>query len=170
MGGDAILHHPGNSTCVDYINKACWTWYDIRTWSATNEVYKVGACNYRCWCLSNKFCVMRQFSPFRVDSLIFISALQQEEDIFDYSGALLQPDNATFHLVWFTGREQRYHNRIYIRFEYPAPDLLCAHVACDRSRYLETWNFLTVVYWNGTYYRQILGHVMLSFSLCCVSF
>ena len=79
---------------------------------------------------------MRQFSPFRVDSLIFISALQQEEDIFDYSGALLQPDNATFHLVWFTGREQRYHNRIYIRFEYPAPDLLRPHVAWDRSRLL----------------------------------
>jgi len=60
-----------------------------------------------------------------------ISALRQAEDIFDYSGALLPPDNATFRLLWFTGREQRYHNRIYIRFEYPAPDPLCAHVAWD---------------------------------------
>jgi len=100
MGGDAILHHPGNSTHVDYTNKACWTWYDIRTWSATNDVYKVRACNYRRRCLSNRFCVMRQFWPFRVDSLISITALRQAEDIFDYSGALLPPDNATFHLVW----------------------------------------------------------------------
>jgi len=28
-----------------------------------------------------------------------ISALQQAEDIFDYSGALLPPDNAAFRLV-----------------------------------------------------------------------
>jgi len=30
-----------------------------------------------------------------------ISALRQAEDIFDNSGALLPPDNATFRLVWF---------------------------------------------------------------------
>jgi len=46
-----------------------------------------------------------------------ISALEQAEDIFDYSGALLPPDNAPFLLVWFIGREQQYHSRIYIRFE-----------------------------------------------------
>jgi len=65
-----------------------------------------------------------------------ISALQQAEDIFDYSVALLPPDNATFRLVWFTGRERWYHNQVYIRFEYPAPDPLRAHVAWDRSRLL----------------------------------
>jgi len=65
-----------------------------------------------------------------------ISALRQAEDIFDNSEALLPPDNAAFRLVWFTGREQRYHSRIYIRFEYPTPDPLCAHVAWDRLRLL----------------------------------
>jgi len=65
-----------------------------------------------------------------------ISALRQAEDIFDYTGALLPPDNATFRLIWFTGREQRYHNRICIRFEYPAPDPLRAHLAWDRLRLL----------------------------------
>ena len=65
-----------------------------------------------------------------------ISALRQAEDIFDYSGALRPPDNAAFCLVWFTGREQRYHNRIYIRFEYLVPDLLRTHVVWDRSRLL----------------------------------
>jgi len=62
-----------------------------------------------------------------------ISTLKQAEDIFDYSGALLLPDNAPFHLVWFIRREQQYHTRIYIRFEYPVPDQLHAHVAWDRS-------------------------------------
>jgi len=68
----------------------------------------------------------RRFDP--------ISALRQAEDIFDYSGAWLPPDNATFRLVWFTGKEQRYHNRIYIRFEYPVLDPLRAHVAWDWLR------------------------------------
>jgi len=65
-----------------------------------------------------------------------ISALRQTEDIFDYSGALLPLDNASFRLVWFIGREQQYHNRVYIRFEYSVPDQLYAHVAWDRSRLL----------------------------------
>jgi len=65
-----------------------------------------------------------------------LSALRQAEDIFDYTGTLLPPDNATFRLIWFTGREQRYHNRICIRFEYPAPDPLRAHLAWDRLRLL----------------------------------
>jgi len=69
MGGDAILHHPGNSTRVDYINEACWAWHSIRTWSAANVFFKVGACNHCRQCLPKKFCVMRQFWPFRVDGL-----------------------------------------------------------------------------------------------------
>ena len=36
-----------------------------------------------------------------------IFAMRQAEDSFDYSGALLPPDNAVFRFVWFTGREQR---------------------------------------------------------------
>jgi len=63
-----------------------------------------------------------------------ISTLREAEDIFDYSGAILPPDNAAFRLVWFLGRELQYHNRVYIRYEYPAPDPLHAHVAWDRSR------------------------------------
>jgi len=65
-----------------------------------------------------------------------ISALRQAEDIFDYSGALLPPDNASFRLAWFLGRRHQYHNRTYIRFEYSVPDQLYAHVAWDRSRLL----------------------------------
>ena len=64
-----------------------------------------------------------------------ISALQQAEDI-DYCGALLPPDNAAFRLIWFTGRERRYHNQVYIWFEYPAPYPLRAHVTWDRSQLL----------------------------------
>jgi len=87
-----------------------------------------------------------------------ISALRQTDDIFNCSGALLPPDNAAFRLVWFTGREHRYHNRIYIRFEYPIPDPLRADVAWDRSRLL------------GDLERQILGHVIFPLSLCVFSF
>jgi len=34
-----------------------------------------------------------------------VSALPQAEDIFNDSGALLPPDNATFRLIWFLGRD-----------------------------------------------------------------
>jgi len=39
--------------------------------------------------------------------------------------------------VWFTGRDQWYYNQFYIRFEFPAPDLLRGQVAWDRSLLLE---------------------------------
>jgi len=65
-----------------------------------------------------------------------ISALRQAEDIFDYSGALLPPNNAVFRMVWFLGRDLHYHHRVYIRYEYPIPDPLRVHVAWDRSRLL----------------------------------
>ena len=61
-----------------------------------------------------------------------ISALRQAEDIFDYSGALLTPNNAVFWLVWFLGRNLHYHHRVYI----PIPDSLRVHVVWDRSRLL----------------------------------
>ena len=65
-----------------------------------------------------------------------VSALRQAEDIFDYSGALPPPNNAVFRLVWFLGRDQHYHHRIYIWYEYPITDSLRVHVAWDRSRLL----------------------------------
>jgi len=70
-----------------------------------------------------------------------ISALRQAENIFDYSGALLPPNNAVFRLVWFLGRDLQYHNRVYIRHEYPVPDSVHAHVAWDRSRLLGDLEF-----------------------------
>ena len=65
-----------------------------------------------------------------------VSAPRQAEDIFDYSGALLPPDNAVFLLVWFLGRNLHYHYRIYIRYEHPIPDSLRVLVTWDRSRLL----------------------------------
>jgi len=44
-----------------------------------------------------------------------VSALPQAEDIFNDSGALLPPDNATFRLIWFLGRDQWYYHEFYIR-------------------------------------------------------
>ena len=65
-----------------------------------------------------------------------ISALRQAEGIFDYSGALLPPNNAVFRLVWFFGRNLHYHHRVYIQYEYPIPNFLCVHATWDRSRLL----------------------------------
>jgi len=39
--------------------------------------------------------------------------------------------------VWFTGRDRWYYNQFYIRFEFPAPDLLRGQVAWGQSLLLE---------------------------------
>jgi len=62
-----------------------------------------------------------------------VSALHQAEDIFNYCGALLPPDNSAFRLVWFMGEDQWYYNQVYIRFEHPAPDSLRDYTIWDRS-------------------------------------
>jgi len=97
-----------------------------------------------------------------------ISALRQAEDIFNYSGALRPPENATFRLVRFTGREQQYHNRIYIRFEYPAPDPPMSP-GIDRDC-LETWNSLTVVLLRRNLLSSNFGTCDFTFFFVCVSF
>jgi len=145
MGGDAILHHPGNSTRFDYINKACWAWYDIRTWSATNDVFKVGAYNYRRRCLSKKFCIMRQFWPFRIDGLILFLPCDKQrtsstivERYFHLTiqhsvsyGLLEDSSGITIESTFVSSV------RLQIRFALMSPGI-------DRD-YLETWNSLTVV-------------------------
>jgi len=36
MGGDAIFHHPGNPTCIDYINRAFRAEFDTWSWPSAN--------------------------------------------------------------------------------------------------------------------------------------
>ena len=53
-----------------------------------------------------------------------ISALRPTKDIFDYSGAILPPDNVVFRLVWFLGRDLQYRNRVCIRSSIRYPSLV----------------------------------------------
>ena len=135
MGGDAILHHPGNSTRVDYISRAFRAGHHSK--SHIDELYFNCGIMYLPSVLDVEEILQKEtilaLQGRRLDP---ISALQQAQDIFDYRGALLPLDNAAFRLVWFTGMERWYHNQVYIWFEYPSPDPLCAHVAWDRSRLL----------------------------------
>jgi len=170
MGGDAILHHPGNSTRVEYINKACWAWYDIRTWSATNDVFKVGACNYCRRCLSKKFCVMRQFWPFRVDSLIlFLPCNKQRtsstivERYFHLTmrhsvsyGLQEESSGITIESTFVSSIQHR------IRFAPMSPGI-------DRD-YLETWNSLTVVLLKRNLLSSNFGTCDFTFFFVCISF
>ena len=127
MGGDAILHHLGNSTRIDYISRA------LRAGRLTK--FYINELQFNCK-------IMYRSSASNVDEVLQhetilalsrngqgqqlnpFSALRQADSIIDHSGALPPPNNATFPLVWFTGRDRWYYNQFYIRFEFPAPDLL----------------------------------------------
>ena len=170
MGGDAILHHPGNSTRFDYINKACWAWYDIRTWSATNDVFKVGAYNYRRRCLSKKFCIMRQFWPFRIDGLILFLPCDKQRT----SSTIVE---RYFHLTMRHSSRMVYWKRAAVSqsnlHSFRVSGSGSASRPCRLGSITPTWRPGTLwrsFYWNGTYYRQILGHVILPFSLCVFPF
>ena len=170
MGGDAIFHHQGNSTHVDYINKACWAWYDIRTWSATNDVFKVGACNYRRRCLSKKFSIMKQFWPFRVDRLILFLHCDKQR----ISSTIVE---RYFHLtMWHSVSYDLLEEsngitiestfvlsiRLRIRFVLMSP-----RIDCD---YLETWNSLSVVLLKRNLLSSNFGTCDFTFFFVCVSF
>jgi len=140
MGVDAILHPVGNSTRVDYISRAfrasrhSTSYLDelhfdcgIMYRSSTSNVGEV--LQHETILLLSRNGQGQQLDPF--------SALCQAESIIDHSGALPPPNNATFRLVWFTGRDRWYYNQVYIRFEFPAPDLLRGQVTWDRSLLLE---------------------------------
>jgi len=136
MGGDAILHHPGNSTRVNCISRAFGA---VRH---SKFYIDEASLNYEAMFLPSQFnaeevfrdetilAISRHGQGRRLDP---ISALRQAENIFHSSGALPPPDNAAFRLVWFTGRDRWYYNQFYIRFEFPAPDPLRNYVAWDRS-------------------------------------
>ena len=64
-------------------------------------------------------------------------ALDQAKAIFNASRAPLPPANATFRLVWFLGIRQPYHNRSYIRFNFPPLEPLRGDNAWDRPRLIE---------------------------------
>ena len=136
MGGDAILHHPGNSTRFDYISRvfkaSCQSKSRrlylniIQLTPETNaeEVFQ----NETVLALS-RYRRGRRLDP--------VSALYQAEDIFNYCRARLPPDNAAFRLVWFLGEDQGYYNQVYIRFEHPASDAIRNYTTWDRSLLLE---------------------------------
>ena len=162
MRGDAILHHLGNSTCVDYISRAIRA--GCHSNSYLDELHFDCGNMYQSSILNAEeifqdetvLALSRHRQGRRLDP---VSALRQAEDIFNDSGALLPPENATFRLVWFLGRDRWYYNEVYIRFEYPAPSPLWDYVSWDRSllledlelsegRFIETepllWNYGTV--------------------------
>jgi len=134
------LHHQGNSTRVDYISRALRA--GLHSKSYLDELhfycgimYRSSASNFgevlqheTILALSRNGQGQQQY-PF--------SALRQAESIIDHSGALPPPNNSTFRLVWFTGRDRWYYNQFYIRFEFPAPDLLRGQVAWGQSLLLE---------------------------------
>jgi len=140
MGGDAILHHPGSSTRVDYISSALRAGRHSKFY--LNELqfnceimYRSSASNLGKVLQHEKILTLsRNRQGQQLDSF---SALRQVQSIINQSGALHPPNNATFRLVWFTGRDRWYYNQFYIRFEYPAPDLLRNQVTCDRSLLVE---------------------------------
>jgi len=140
MGGDAILHHPGNSAHVDYIDRA------FRASHHSKSYIDEASPNYEAMFLPSQ---LNAEEVFRDETILAlnrhgqgrrldpVSALRQAENIFHDSGALPPPDNATFRLVWFTGRDRWYCNQFYIWFEFPAPDPLRDYVAWDRSLLME---------------------------------
>jgi len=155
MGGDVTLHHPGNSTRIDYISKAFRAGRHPKFY--INELHFSCGIMYRSSILNAEeifqdetvLALSRHGQGRRLDP---VSALHQAEDIFNDSGALLPPENATFRLVWFLGRDRWYYNEVYIRFEYPAPDSLRDYVSWDRSLLLEDLELSEV---RGVYYWRI---------------
>ena len=140
MGGDAILHLPGNSTRIDYISRA------FRT--GRHSKFHINGLQFNCEVMyrssaSNVSEVLQDATILALSrngqgqQLDPFSALRQAESIINHSGALPPPNNVTFRLVWFTGRDRWYYNQCYIRFEFPPPDLLRGQVAWDRSLLLE---------------------------------
>jgi len=99
MGGDAILHHPENYTRIEagfsklvvIRNQDDYTLYlnsmELLPGLNVEEVFQ----NETVLALS------RYRRGHRLDP---VSALYQAEDIFNYCGAILPPDNAAFRLVW----------------------------------------------------------------------
>jgi len=120
MGGDAKLHHPGNSTRVDYISKA------FR--AGRHSKFYISGLQFNCE-------IMNRSSASNVDEVLQhetilalghngqgqqldpCSALRQVESIIDRSGALPPPNNVTFRLVWFMGRDRWY--RVTQKDAYP---------------------------------------------------
>jgi len=140
MRGDAILHHPGNSTRVDYIS---------RTFRAgRHSTFYIDELQFNCGIMYQSP-ILNAEEIFQDETVLALSrhgqgrrldpfsALHQAEEIFNGSGALFPPNNATFRLVWFLGRDRWYYNEVYIRFEYPAPDPLRDYVSWDCSLLLE---------------------------------
>jgi len=99
-----------------------------------------------------------------------ISALREAEDIFDYSGALLPPDNATFLSYGLLEEssgitiESTFVSsiRLRIRFAPMSPGI-------DHA-YLETWNSLTVVLLKRNLLSSNFGTCDFTFFFVCVSF
>jgi len=136
MRGGAILHHPGNSTRVDCISRA----FRAGRHSASYLDELHFDCGIMYWSS-----ILNAKEIFQDEAVLAlsrhgqgrwldpVSALRQAEETFNHSGALLPPNNATFWLVWFLGRDRWYYNEVYIWFGYPAPDPLRDYVSWDRS-------------------------------------
>ena len=135
MGGDAILHHPGNSTRFEYIswvfNVSC---HSISKTATTiikllpdlnvEEVFKD----------ETVLALSRYQRGHRLDP---VSALYQAEVIYKYCRATLPPDNVAFRLVWFLEEDNWQHNNVYIRFAQPASEEIRGFTTWDCSLLLE---------------------------------
>jgi len=147
MGGDAILHHPGNSTRVDFISRTFRAGRHSKSY--IDELHFNCKIMYRSSALDMEevlcdetiLALNRHGQGWRLDP---VSALRQAEEIFNHSGALLPPNNATFRLVWFLERDRWCYNEVTSGSNIQLR--ICFEIMSSRTvhYYWRIWNCLRV--------------------------